>query len=89
MWKVTLNPLNKCSTNLTYSERSGQSLVLKLLGANIIYPIADNKWVSPTQVIFKKHGVIVIQNKDKEMLQTRTATSWYMCIDCGKLNHVT
>ena len=28
--------------------------VLKLLDAGIIYPVADSKWVSPTQVVPKK-----------------------------------
>ena len=28
--------------------------VLKLLDANIIYPISNSKWVSPTQVVPKK-----------------------------------
>lgn len=28
--------------------------VLKLLNAGIIYPISDNKWVSPVQVVPKK-----------------------------------
>jgi hypothetical protein len=33
--------------------------VLKLLDAGIIYPIANSKWVSPTQVVPKKSGVTV------------------------------
>ena len=34
--------------------------VLKLLQAGIIYPISDNTWVSPTQVMPKKSGVTTV-----------------------------
>ena len=36
--------------------------VIKLLDNWIIYPIYDNKWVSPTQVVPKKSGVTMIRN---------------------------
>ena len=39
--------------------------VLKLLDADIIYPISDSKWVSPTQVVPKKSGVTVIANEQR------------------------
>ena len=39
--------------------------VLKLLQAGIIYPIFDSPWVSPTQVVPKKSGIIVVQNEKK------------------------
>lgn len=32
--------------------------VIKLLGAGIIYSISDSTWVSPTQVVLKKGGII-------------------------------
>jgi hypothetical protein len=28
--------------------------VLKLLKAGVIYPVSDNEWVSPVQVVLKK-----------------------------------
>ena len=37
--------------------------VLKLLQAGIIYPIFDSPWVSPTQVVPKKSGVITMYNE--------------------------
>ena len=37
--------------------------VLKLLDVGVIYPIADSKWVSPTQVVPKKSGVTVVANE--------------------------
>ena len=42
--------------------------VLKLLDVGIIYPIADSKWVSPTQVKPKKLGVIVVANENNELI---------------------
>ena len=40
--------------------------VLKLLQAGIIYPISDSPWVSPTQVVPKKSGIIMVQNEKGE-----------------------
>ncbi|RVW11707.1 Retrovirus-related Pol polyprotein from transposon 17.6 [Vitis vinifera] len=45
--------------------------VLKLLQAGIIYPISDSPWVSPTQVVPKKSGIIVVQNEKGEEVATR------------------
>jgi len=63
--------------------------VIKLLDNGIIYPISDNKWVSPTQVVPKKSGVTVITNEKNELIPTRTITGWCMCIDYRKLNSTT
>ena len=48
--------------------------VLKLLNADIIYPISDSSWVSPVQVVPKKSGVIVVTNVDNELIPTRVTT---------------
>ena len=48
--------------------------VLKLLDAGIIYPISDSKWVSPTQVVYKKFRVTVVKNKYNELVLTRIQT---------------
>ena len=40
--------------------------VLKLLQADINYPISDSPWVSPTQVVPKKSGVTTVQNERRE-----------------------
>ncbi|WKA06537.1 hypothetical protein VitviT2T_024433 [Vitis vinifera] len=45
--------------------------VLKLLQADIIYPISDSPWVSPTQVVPKKSGITVVQNEKGEEITTR------------------
>ena len=66
-----------------------QNEVLKLLDVRIIYPIADNKWVSPTQVIPKKSDVTVIKNDSDELIPTRVTTGWRLCINYRKLSSCT
>ena len=34
--------------------------IIKLLDADIIYPISDSEWVSPVQVVPKKSGITVV-----------------------------
>jgi len=63
--------------------------VIKLLDNDIIYPISDSKWVSPTQVVPKKSRVTVVKNENNELIPTRTVTGWRMCIDYRKLNSMT
>ena len=60
--------------------------VLKLLDVGVIYPIADRKWVSPTQVVPKKSGVTVVTNENNELIPTRVTSGWGVCIDYRKLN---
>ena len=60
--------------------------VLKLLDVGVIYPIADSKWVSPTQVVPKKSGVTVVPNENNELIPTRVTSGWRVCIDYRKLN---
>ena len=45
--------------------------VLKLLQADIIYPISDSTWVSLTQVVPKKSGVTMVYNEKGEEIPTR------------------
>ena len=60
--------------------------VLKLLDVGVIYPIAESKWVSPTQVVPKKSGVTVVANENNELIPTRVTSGWRVCIDYRKLN---
>ena len=63
--------------------------VLKLLQADIIYPISDSPWVSPTQVVTKKSGLTIVQNEKGEDMPIRLTTGWRVCIDYRRLNAVT
>ena len=60
--------------------------VLKLLDVGVIYPIADRKWVSLTQVVPKKSGFTVVANQHNELIPTQVTTGWRVCIDYRKLN---
>ena len=81
--------------NLTYcmhrimkeeDYRAVRKEVLKLLEVGLIYPISNNAWVSPVQVVPKKGSMKVIQNKKNDMIPTRIVTRWRICIDYHKLN---
>ena len=61
--------------------------VLKLLDVGVIYPIADSKWVSPTQVVPKKFGVTVVANKNNELIPTRVTSGWRVCIAGTRKDH--
>ena len=63
--------------------------VLKMLQADIIYPISDSTWVSPTQVMSKKYGVTTVHNEKGEKVPTRLTTGWRVCINNKRLNEVT
>nr|GEU88597.1 reverse transcriptase domain-containing protein [Tanacetum cinerariifolium] len=52
--------------------------VIKLLDARMIYPIFDNLWVSPNHFVPKKGGIIVVENKNNELIPTRLVI---VCID--------
>lgn len=60
--------------------------VLKLLDTDIIYPVADSKWVSLTQVVAKISGLTVVENEKGSLIPTKFVTSWRICIDYHKLN---
>ncbi|KAD5960699.1 hypothetical protein E3N88_12171 [Mikania micrantha] len=63
--------------------------IIKLLDADLIYPISDSAWVSPVQVVPKKGGMTVTTNEKNELIPTRTITRWRVCIDYCKLNDAT
>jgi len=63
--------------------------VLKLLEAGLIYPILNSAWVNPLRVVPKKSGMEVVRNENNDLIPTRTATGWRMCIDYRKLNDAT
>ena len=48
--------------------------VLKLLDLGFIYPIADSKWVSPTQVVPEKSGLTVVANENNELIRNHVTS---------------
>lgn len=60
--------------------------VLKLLEAEIIYPISNSKWASPLHVVPKKGGVTIVKSDKRETIAKRVETRWRMCIEYRKLN---
>ncbi|GJW26584.1 reverse transcriptase domain-containing protein [Tanacetum coccineum] len=63
--------------------------VIKLLDAELIYPMSDSPWVSPVHYVPKKGGMIVVTNEDNELIPSRLVTGWRVCIDYRKLNDAT
>lgn len=63
--------------------------VVKLLEANLVYPILNSSWVSLVQVVPKKGKITMIMNDKNELISTRTITKWRVCIDYKRLNSAT
>ena len=63
--------------------------IFKLLDSGIIYLISDSSWVSHVHAVLKKVGFIVVENENKELIQTRLPTKIHVCIDYRKLNATT
>nr|GEU51288.1 reverse transcriptase domain-containing protein [Tanacetum cinerariifolium] len=63
--------------------------VLKLLDAELIYPILDSPWVSPVHYVPKRGGFTVDENEENELIPTRLVMGWRACIDNRKLNDIT
>jgi hypothetical protein len=45
--------------------------------------------VSPIHVVPKRAGLMVVKNKDNELVLTRIQSGWRVCIDYWKLNAAT
>nr|GEW92550.1 reverse transcriptase domain-containing protein [Tanacetum cinerariifolium] len=50
--------------------------VLKILDAELIYPISDSPWVTPVHYVHKKGGFTVVENEENELIPTRLVTGW-------------
>ncbi|GJV26102.1 hypothetical protein Tco_1378797 [Tanacetum coccineum] len=59
--------------------------VIKLLDAEMIYPISDSPWVSPIHCVPKKGEITVVANEENELIPTRLITGWRVCIDYKKI----
>jgi hypothetical protein len=62
--------------------------VLKLLGAGIIYPITDSRWVSTVNCVPKKGGITVVTNENNELIPQRVVVGYRMCIDFKRTNNI-
>ena len=82
--KTTRQPQRKLNSHM---KKVVKSEVFKLLDVRIIYPISDSKWASPTQVVPKKFGIIVVKNEKGEPIPIQISSSWRICIDYRKLNN--
>ena len=60
-----------------------RKVILKLLEAGIIYPVADSDWVSPVHCVPKKGGITVVPNDKDELIPKRFITGYRMVIDFG------
>nr|GEX32223.1 DNA-directed DNA polymerase [Tanacetum cinerariifolium] len=45
--------------------------VIKLLDAEMIYPISDSSWGSPIHCVPEKGGIIIVENENNELIPTR------------------
>nr|GEZ05535.1 reverse transcriptase domain-containing protein [Tanacetum cinerariifolium] len=63
--------------------------VIKILDAEMIYPISDSPWVSPIHCVPKKGGMTIVANENNELIPTGLVTGWRVCIDYRKLNDAT
>nr|GEY43040.1 reverse transcriptase domain-containing protein [Tanacetum cinerariifolium] len=63
--------------------------IIKLLDAELIYPISDSPWVSLVHCVPKKGGMTVVENEDNELIPTRLVTGCRIRIEYRKLNDAT
>nr|GEU50588.1 reverse transcriptase domain-containing protein [Tanacetum cinerariifolium] len=55
--------------------------VIELLDAGLIYPISDSSWASLVHCVPKKGGMIVVENKDNELIPTRRCVHGQEAVD--------
>ncbi|GJR20077.1 hypothetical protein Tco_0968604 [Tanacetum coccineum] len=84
-FKPSVQPQRRVNPNIKEVVKKD---VIKLLDAGLIYPISDSPGVSPVQVVLKKGGMIV-KNEKNELIPQRTVIGWRVCIDYRKLNDAT
>lgn len=83
-----INLQENCSPSVEHQRRLNppmQEVVkkenIKWLDAGVVYPIADNSWVSLVQCVPKKGGITVVLNEKNELIATRPVTRWRVCMD--------
>ncbi|GJT51711.1 reverse transcriptase domain-containing protein, partial [Tanacetum coccineum] len=83
------NHINRSLLGKSPTSRVIKKEVLKLLDADMIYPISDSPWVSPVHCVPKKGGITVVANEENELILTHLVTGWRVSIDYRKLNEAT
>jgi hypothetical protein len=69
------NPVVDHQRRLTHSmQEVVKKEVIKLLDAEIIYPVPHSEWVSPVHCVLKKGGLTVVKNEKNELIPQRTMT---------------
>lgn len=63
--------------------------IMKFLEVGIIYSISDNKLVCLVQIVPKKYGVTLVENKEGELVPNRVESGLHVCINYRKLNAIT
>ncbi|GJW13341.1 putative reverse transcriptase domain-containing protein [Tanacetum coccineum] len=74
-FKPSVQPQRRVNPNI---KEVVKKEVIKLLNAGLIYPISDNPWVSPVQVVLKKGVMIVVKNEKDELIPQRTVIGWHL-----------
>ena len=71
---------HKCRLNPLMREVVSKE-VMKLIDVRIVFPIIDSKCISLIQCVPKKGGVAVVRNEKNELILTRIATRWRICME--------
>lgn len=72
-YKIAIQPQRRLNPNM---KKVVKAKVVKPFDARIIYLTLDSSWVSPTHVVPKKRGMIVLKNEHNEKIPTRTVMEW-------------
>ena len=81
--KPTIKRYMRLSPNM---QKVIKNEVVKLSDGRIIYPISDSSWATPIYCIPKKEGMIIMKNKEEDLIPTKVVSSWRVYIDYRKLN---
>lgn len=52
-----------------------------MTGVGLIYPISDSSWINPVQCAPKEGEMTVVENKQNELIPTKTVARWQVCMN--------
>ncbi|GJW62572.1 hypothetical protein Tco_0111907 [Tanacetum coccineum] len=73
-FKLSVQPQKRVNPNI---KKVVKKEVIKLFDPGLIYPISNNLWVSPVQVVSKKGGMNIVKNEKNELIPQKTITGWF------------